>query len=79
MQYGVSLAINERHVEAICKACLLGTEHFWDMADLAEITIGGYEIRKGQWGTSLALEGPPTWITLPDFSQESEFEDGDEV
>lgn len=79
LQYGVSLAINERHVEAICKACLLDTEHFWDMADLTEMTIGGYEIRKGQWGTSIALEGPATWITLPDFSQKSEFEDGEEV
>ncbi len=84
LQYGASLAINERHIEAICKACLLDTGHFWEMADLTQMTINGFEIRQGQWGTSIALEGPPTWIALPDFSQEkaqedmSEFVDGDE-
>lgn len=82
LQYGSSLAINERHIEAICKVCLLDTERFWDMADLTEMTINGFEIRRGQWGTSIALEGPPTWITLPDFSHEkaqpdmNELEDG---
>ena len=84
LQYGASLAVNERHIEAICKACLLDTEHFWNMADLTQMTVNGYEMRRGQWGTSIALEGPPTWITLPDFSNEkaqeniSEFEDGGE-
>lgn len=84
LQYGASLAVNERHIEAICKACLLDPEHFWDMTDLTQMTISGYEIRRGQWGTSIALEGPPTWITLPDFSNEkaqrdsSGFEDGGE-
>jgi len=82
MQYRSSLAINERHIEAICKTCLLDTEQFWDMADLTQMTISGFELRRGQWGTSIALDGPPTWITLPDFSNEkaqeeiSEFEDG---
>ncbi len=82
LQYGASLAIDERHIEAICKACLLDAEHFWNMADLTQMTINGFEIRQGQWGTSIALEGPPIWITLPDFSHEkaqedmSEFEDG---
>jgi hypothetical protein len=70
MQYGVSLAINERHIEAICKMCLLDVEQFWKMADLTQMTINGYELRRGQWGTSIALGGPPTWITLPDFSNE---------
>jgi len=52
------------------------------MADLTQMTISGFELRRGQWGTSIALEGPPTWITLPDFSNEkaqeeiNEFEDG---
>ena len=84
LQYGASLAINEQHIEAICKACLLDTEHFWNMADLTRMTVNGYEMRRGQWGTSIALEGPPAWITLPDFSNEkaqeniSEFEDGGE-
>jgi len=82
MQYGASLAINERHIEAICKTCLLDTEQFWYMADLTQMTINGYELRRGQWGTSIALEGSPTWITIPDFSNEkaheeiNEFEDG---
>lgn len=82
MQYGASLAINERHIEAICKTCLLDVEQFWNMADLTQMTINGYELRRGQWGTSIALEGSPTWITLPDFSNEkaqeeiNEFEDG---
>ncbi len=85
LQYGVSLSINERHIEAICQACLLDTDHFWHMADLTQMTINGYELRRGQWGTSVALAGPPTWITLPDFSHETaqediiELEDGDEV
>ena len=70
LQYGASLAINEQHIEAICKACLLHTEHFWYMADLTQMTVNGYEMRRGQWETSIALEGPPTWITLPDFSNE---------
>ena len=70
LQYGASLAINEQHIEAICKACLLDTEHFWNMADLTQMTVNGYEMRRGQWGTSIALEGPPAWITLPDFSNE---------
>lgn len=84
LHYGASLAINERHIEGICRTCLLDTEHFWDMADPTQMTISGYEIRRGQWGTSIALEGPPNWITLPDFSHEktqedsSEFEDGGE-
>ena len=70
LQYGASLAVNERHIEAICRACLLHTEHFWYMADLTRMTVNGYEMRRGQWGTSIALEGPPAWITLPDFSNE---------
>ncbi len=81
LQYGASLAINEQHIEAICKACLLDTEHFWEMAALTQMTIRGYELRRGQWRTSIALEGPPSWITLPDFSQEEtvEFEEGGEA
>jgi predicted transcriptional regulator len=85
LKYGASLTINRRHIEAISRACLLDTERFWYMSDLTQMSIGGYEIRRGQWGTSIALEGPPTWITLPTFldkkAQEdmSEFEDGEEA
>ena len=79
VQYGASLSINEQQIEGICKACLLDTEHFWYMVDLTRMTISGYEIRRGQWGTSVALEGPPTWITLPDFSHEKAQEDISEL
>lgn len=80
--YGTALAINEQQIEAICKVCLLDPEHFWEMADLTQMTVSGYEIHQGQWGTSLTLESPPSWITLPDFSHEKEqaevFADGGE-
>lgn len=85
LQYGAFLAINELHIESICKPCLLNPEHFWDMVELTQMTVDGYEIRRGQWGTSIALSSPPTWITLPDFSSEKatkdvdEFENGEEV
>jgi len=50
------------------------------MVDLAKMSIRGYDIRKGQWGTSIALEGPPAWIDLPDFAGEAQGVDaeGDE-
>lgn len=82
LQYGASLAIDERHIEAICRTCLLDIDYFWDMADVTQMTISGYELRRGQWGTSIALAGRPTWISLLDFADErvqedmSEFEDG---
>ncbi len=53
LQYGAFLAINELHIESICKPCLLNPEHFWDMAELTQMTVDGYEIRQGQWGTSI--------------------------
>lgn len=77
VQYGTSLAINEQQIEDICKVCLLNPEKFWNMASLAEMTINGYEIHQGQWGTSILLEGPPGWITLPDFSKKQTEEDED--
>ena len=68
LQYGTSLSVTERQIEDICKICLLDTACFWEMADLTRMSVSGFEIRKGQWGTSIALECPPTWVTLPDFS-----------
>lgn len=70
LQYGTSLAISDKQIEAICKICLLDPAHFWDMVNLTQMMIRGYEIHQGQWETSLVLSGPPDWITLPDFSQE---------
>lgn len=69
VQYGTGLAIGEQQIEAICKVCLLDPEQFWHMADLTQMTVQGFEVRQGQWETSIMLERPPTWITLPDFSQ----------
>jgi len=69
--YGTSMAVDERHIEAISRVCLLDTERFWEMADLTNSAIKGFQIRKGQWGVSIALDTPPDWIALPDFSQET--------
>ena len=70
LQYGTSLSVTEQLIEDICKVCLLDTASFWEMADLTILAVNGFEIRRGQWGTSISLEGPPTWITLPDYSHE---------
>jgi hypothetical protein len=77
VQYGSSLAINEQQIEDICKVCLLDPERFWNMANLTEMTVNGYEVHQGQWGTSISLAGPPNWITLPDFSNEQPAENED--
>jgi len=80
LRYGTSLAVHEDFIGAICRVCLLDTASFWQMVDLAKMSIRGYDIRKGQWGTSIALEGPPAWIDLPDFAGEAQGVDaeGDE-
>lgn len=77
LDYGTSLAISQPQIEAICKVCLLDPEHFWEMANLAQMTINGFEIHQGQWEKAILLDGPPEWITLPDFSQEQQLEASD--
>jgi len=80
LKYGTSIAVDNEIIELISKSCLLDPEQFWEMADRAKMAVRGFEIRKGQWGTSIALEGPPTWIELPvlkpisssEFSEEGE-------
>lgn len=72
LQYGTSLAVDEAQIATICRTCLLDVDHFWDMASLADMAMRELEVRKGQWGTSLALLGPPQWITLPDFADQDE-------
>src|SRR5260221_4778343 len=82
LEYGTSLAISQPQIEAICKVCLLDPEHFWNMASLTQMAVSGFELRQGQWEKAIVLEGPPDWISLPDFSEEQEegnFEEGDEV
>ena len=75
LNYGTSLAIDDRQVSAISRVCLLGPDRFWDMASLTDIAVRELEVRKGQWGTSLALSGPPRWIDLPDFGEQEEEKD----
>ena len=82
LEYGTSLAIRQPQIEAICKVCLLDPDRFWNMASLTQMTVSGFELRQGQWEKAIVLEGPPDWISLPDFSaeqEESDFEEGDEV
>jgi|GEM_PF-2431305 len=71
LRYGTALAVSDEHIEAVCRTCLLHTERFWSMADLTQMSIRGFEIKRGQWATSIALAGPPTWISLPDFTSEA--------
>jgi len=75
--YGVAFSIDEKQIESICKVCLLNPARFWEMADLTQMTINGYDLHRGQWGTSLTLANPPTWIPLPDFSHKNEREQVD--
>jgi hypothetical protein len=77
VKYGTSLAIGEQQIEGICKVCLLDPQHFWEMAGLTQSSIRSFEIRKGQWATSIALSDPPTWVNLPDMSRDSESADTD--
>ncbi|MGH2506113.1 MAG: hypothetical protein ACRDHZ_01620 [Ktedonobacteraceae bacterium] len=77
LDYGTSLAIRQPQIEAICKVCLLDPEHFWKMANLAQMTISGFEIHQGQWEKAILLDGPPDWIALPDFAQEQSSTEND--
>ncbi len=80
LRYGTSISVDESIIHTICKTCLLDPDQFWEIADRAKMNIRGFEIRKGQFGTSIALDGPPTWIDLPDLKpiepQESLFDEG---
>jgi hypothetical protein len=69
LRYGTSISVDDETVQSICKICLLDSDQFWEMADRTKISIRGFEIRKGQWGTSIALEGPPAWIELPELEK----------
>jgi hypothetical protein len=75
LSYGTSLSIDDRQIASISRTCLLDPGRFWDMASLADMAMRELEVRQGQWGTSLALTGPPRWIDLPDFSQQEDVED----
>lgn len=75
LRYGTALAVSDEHIQAICRTCLLDTDRFWSMAELTQMSIRGFEIKRGQWATSIALAGPPTWISLPDFTNEANDEE----
>lgn len=68
LNYGTSMAIGEEEIKNVCRACLLDEKRFWEMTDRTKLMIKGIEIRKGQFSTSLAMEQPPQWIDLPDYS-----------
>jgi hypothetical protein len=72
LRYGTPVAVSDEHIQAICRTCLLDTERFWSMAELTQMSIRGFEIKRGQWATSITLAGPPNWISLPDFSDETD-------
>lgn len=78
LQYGTSLTIDEQHITAVCQTCLLATDRFWEMASLTDMAIRELEVRQSQWGTSLALTGPPRWINLPDFADETDVDTEEE-
>lgn len=68
LSYGTSLAMDDEKIAAICRVCLLDPDRFWEMASLTDMAMREFEVRQGQWGTSLALSGPPRWIELPVFA-----------
>lgn len=68
LAYGTSLAMDDEKIAAICRVCLLDPDRFWEMASLTDMAMREFEVRQGQWGTSLALSGPPSWIELPVFA-----------
>lgn len=68
LKYGSSMAIGDEEIREICMICLLDEKQFWEMVDRTKLMIKGIETRKGQFNTSLALEQPPQWIDLPDYS-----------
>jgi len=68
LRYGTSMAIDDGRIAAICRTCLLDVDRFWYMTELTQMAVRGFDIQRGQWGTSIILGGPPTWIDLPDFT-----------
>lgn len=70
--YNTALSMDEALIESICRTCLLDTDRFWSMADLASMVIREFSTKRSQWGRSIILSGPPSWITLPDLARESE-------
>lgn len=80
LDYGTSLSVSDYTVAEICKTCLLDPNQFWSMADLAAMMMREVEIKRSQWGRSLVLSSPPTWIDLPDFSiQNDEIEEEEDL
>jgi hypothetical protein len=75
LAYGTSLTMDDDKIAAICRACLLRPDRFWEMASLADMAMPEVSLRQGQWGTALALSGPPRWIELPALGAAAEEDD----
>lgn len=72
LAYGTSLAMDDEKIAAICRVCLLAPGRFWEIASFTDMAMREFEVRQGQWDTSVALNGPPRWIELPVFGSAEE-------
>lgn len=77
--YGTQLGVSDSVIEKICRVCLLDTNQFWTMADLTSMMIREFDIKRSQWGRSIVLASPPTWIDLPDYSSREDEADEDDI
>jgi hypothetical protein len=68
LKYGTAMTIGESQIEATCRMCLLDPERYWSMAELTELSIRGFGLKRSQWGRSIILSGPPSWIDLPNLT-----------
>lgn len=76
IKHGTSLNVDNEIINAICMACLLEPDRFWEMAERTQMIVKGFEINKSQWGPTISLRNAPNWIELPSFSaQEDELGD----
>lgn len=70
LAYGTSMSLDDQQIALISRMCLLSHQGFWEMVELTSAATPSYHIRRGQWGVSIALDAPPDWIVLPDFSRQ---------
>jgi hypothetical protein len=65
--YGTAMTIGESQIEATCRLCLLDPDRYWPMAEVAELSIREFTLKRSQWGRSIVLIGSPSWIDLPEW------------
>ena len=68
LSYGTSMTVGESQIVATCRICLLDTDRYWSMAELTGLSIREFEIKRSQWGRSIVLSGPPSWIDFPNLA-----------